>query len=191
MLKIEVLGQKKAVAKAEKMLKELKEVEHVYLEEMEEPVARIVLQDLIDEKNIRASILINGNTVYSKKRILMNLRKIVELKRLYKSKIPHRELVAGVLYLPVETDPVLSKYFYEFLNQECGSIAHYSIHGWIAEYPTLEDLKKFFKKNEFGHRVLDDIPSWHTDAKRIVEAIEIQLYPVESYMKALKTRKAH
>jgi len=188
MLKIEVRGQKKAVAKAETMLKELKEIEHVYLEEMEEPVARMVLQDLIDEKDIRASVLVNGNIVYSKKRILMNLRRIVELKRLYKDKTPHRELVGGVLYLPVDTDPVLSKYFYEFLHQECGSKAHYNIHGWIAEYPTLEDLKKFFKRNEFGHRVLDDIPSWHVDAIRIVEAIEIQLYPIESYIKARKAR---
>jgi hypothetical protein len=191
MLKIEVVGQKKAVVKAELMLKELKEIEHVYLDEMEEPVARIVLQDLIDEKNIRASILVNGNTVYSKKRILMNLRRIMEIKKLYKDKTPHRELVGGILYLPVETDPVLSKYFYEFLHLQCGSMAHYNIHGWITEYPTLEHLKKFFKRNERGHRVLDDIPSWYTDAKRIVEAIEIQLYPVESYVKALKTRKAH
>jgi hypothetical protein len=183
MLKIEICGPKNSVRKVEN---ELKTIEH--LEDMEEPVARIVLQDLIDEKDIRASIMVNGNSVWSKKRILLNLKRIMELKRLYKDKTPHRELVGGVLYLPVDTDPVLSKYFYEFLHQHCGSMAHYNIHGWIAEYPTLEDLKKFFKRNEFGHRVLDDIPSWYTDAKRIVEAIEIQLYPLESYMKA---RKAH
>ena len=191
MLKIEVSGPKNAVRKSEEMLEGLQKIEHVHLEEMEEPVARMVLQDLIDEKDIRATILVNGNFVWSKKRILMNLRRIVELKRLYKDKTPHRELVAGVLYLPAETDPVLSKYFYEFIHLDCGSIAHYNIHGWIAEYPTLEHLKKFFKRNEFGRRVLDYIPYWHTDAKRIVEAIEIQLYPVESYILALKTRKAH
>ena len=186
MLKIEISGPKNAVREAEIMLEGLQKIEHVRLEEMEEPVARIVLQDLIDENDIRATILVNGNFVWSKKRILMNLRRIVELKRLYKDKTPHRELVAGVLYLPAETDPVLSKYFYEFLSQQCGSIAHYNIHGWIAEYPTLEDLKKFFKRNEFGYRVLDYISSWQTDAKRIVEAIEIQLYPLESCMKARK-----
>ena len=188
MLKIKILGPKNAVRKAEEMLKELEEIEHVHLEEMEEPVARIVLQDLIDEKNVRASILVNGNSVWSMKRILMNLNRIVAVGRLYGEKRPHRELIGGIIYLPVETDPILSKYFYEFLCLECGSIAHYNIHGWIAEYPTLEHLKKFFKKNEFGKRVLDDIPFWYTDARRIVEAIEIQLYPLESYMKA---RKAH
>ena len=188
MLKIEVRGQKKAVAQAEAILKDFKEMQHVQLEEMNEPLVRIVLQDLIDENDIRASILVNGNSVWSKKRILMNLRRIVELKRLYKDKTPHRELIGGILYLPVDTDPVLSKYFYEFLHLQCGSIAHYNIHGWTAEYPTLEDLKRFFKKNEFGQRVLDHIPSWHTDAYRIVEAIEIQLYPLESYMKTRKAR---
>lgn len=188
MLKIEVRGPKKDVAKAEGMLKELKEIEHVYLDEMEEPAVRVVLQDLMDEKDIRATIMVNGNRIWSKKRILLNLRRIVELKRLYKDKTPHRELVGGVLYLPVDTDPVLSTYFYEFLHQHCGSIAHYNIHGWIAEYPTLEDLKRFFKKNEFGQRVLDHVPSWHTDVYRIVEAIEIQLYPLESYMKSRKAR---
>lgn len=77
---------------------------------------------------------------------------------------------------------------HEGLNVDRGDFrpTQYNIHGWIAEYPTLEDLKKFFKKNELGYRVLDYIPSWHTDAKRIVEAIEIQLYPLESYMKARK-----
>ena len=188
MLKIEISGPKNAVHKANIVLEELKTIEHVHLEEMEEPVARIVLQDLIDEKNIRATIMVNGNRIWSKKRILLNLRRIVELKRLYKDKTPHRELVGGILYLPVDTDPVLSKYFYEFLNLNCGTAAHYNIHGWIAEYPTLEDLKRFFKKNEFGQRVLDHIPSWHTDVYRIVEAIEIQLYPLESYMKSRKAR---
>lgn len=188
MLKIEVRGQKKAVAKAEAMLKDLREKEHVYLDEMEEPVARVVLQDLIDEKDIRATIMVNGNSVWSKKRILLNLRRIMELKQLYKSRTPGRKLVAGVLYLPVKTDPVLSHYFYEFLHLCCGSAAHYSIDGWIAQYPTLDDLKKFFKKNEFGKRVLDQIPSWHTDVYRIVEAIEIHLYPLESYVKAHRAR---
>lgn len=176
LLKIEVHGQKKAVAKAAKLLKK-------NLEEMDEPKARLQLQDLIDDNNVKATIMVNGNYVWSKKRILQNLKRIMDHGRLYGERTPGRHLVAGVLWLPVNTDPVLSKYFYEFLT-DCGSAAHYSIHGWIAEYPTLEHLKKFFKKNEFGQRVLDYIPDWMTDAKRIVEAIEIQLYPLESYMRA-------
>jgi hypothetical protein len=181
MLKIEVRGQKKAVAKAELLLKTLKDVEH-----MEEGAARLKLQELVDDNNIKATILVNGNSVWSMKRILMNLNRIVAVGRLYGEKRPYRELIGGIIYLPVETDPILSNYYYEFLNLQCGSIAHYNIHGWIAEYPTLEHLKKFFKKNEFDKRVLDHIPLWYTDARRIVEAIEIQLYPLESYVKARK-----
>jgi len=182
MLKIEVHGQKKTVAKAEELLKT---IEH--LEDMTEPATRLKLQDLIDENNVKATIMVNGNSVWSKKRILQNLKRIMEHGRLYGEKKPGRHLVAGVLWLPVDTDPVLSKYFYEFLHLCCGSIAHYNICGWVAQYPTLRHLKDFFRKNESGHRVLDDIPCWETDAKRIVEAIEIQLYPLESYMKARKS----
>lgn len=178
LLKIESHGQKKAVAKAEELLKTIKN-----LEEMDEPKARLKLQDLIDDNNVKATIMVNGNSVWSKKRILLNLQKIMRHGRLYGEKKPGRHLVAGVLWLPIDTDPVLSKYFYEFLHLCCGSSAHYNIHGWVAQYPTLRHLKDFFRKNEFGHRVLDDMPSWKTDAKRIVEAIEIQLYPLESYMK--------
>jgi hypothetical protein len=92
-----------------------------------------------------------------------------------------------MLRMPVGGDPILSKYFYDFLHLHCGSIAHYNIQGWITEYPTLEDLKQFFKKNEYGKRVLDHIPVWMTDAKRIVEEIERQLFPFETYLKV--TRK--
>jgi len=67
---------------------------------------------------------------------------------------------------------ILTKYFYEFLSLCCGSIAHYNINGWVAEYPTVEDLRAFFQKNEFGHRVLDHVPEWKTDVKIIVREIE-------------------
>ena len=66
MLKIEISGPKNAVREAEIMLEGLQKIEHVRLEEMEEPVARIVLQDLIDENDIRATILVNGNFVEQK-----------------------------------------------------------------------------------------------------------------------------
>jgi hypothetical protein len=185
MLKIKVgRGPKKAVAQAEKML----ETELPGAEDMLEGEVRLKIQALIDESNIHAPILINGNTVWSKKRIINNLQRIMAAGRLYGEKTPHRELVGGILYLPVKTDPILSHYFYEFLHLNCGSIAHYSIDGWIAEYPTLDHLKRFFKKNEFGKRVLDDIPSWETDVKEIVQAIEILLFPLEVY--ARNARKA-
>lgn len=177
--KIEFYGNKRAVEKTQRIIATIKDVEHI-----PEPMLRIAIQDLIDQHNLRANITLNNNQVWSKKRILINLRRIMETGRLYGEKEPGRHLVAGVMWLPIQTDPVLSKYFYEFIHLDCGSIAHYDIHGWIAEYPTLEKLKKFFKKNELGYRVLDYIPSWHTDAKLIVEAIETLLFPIESYIRA-------
>ena len=64
---------------------------------------------------------------------------------------------------------------YHHLMQHCGFIAHYDIHGWICEYPTVSALREFFKRNEFGRRVVDDIPEWYTDAKRIAKEVETQL----------------
>ena len=180
MIKIEVKGQRKAVEKAQKVLApQLNQ-----LEQMNEKDARLKIQDVIDEYRLAADIMVNGNSVWSKRRILGNVRRIRDAGRLYGEKTPHRELIGGVLYLPAKTDPILSKYFYEFLNQHCGSIAHYNIHGWIAEYPTLDHLKRFFRKNELGHRVIDYIPSYMADAKRIVEAIEMVLFPLESYVRS-------
>lgn len=184
MLKIEIRGQRKAIEKAQRILAP----QLHQLEQMIEKDARLKIQDVIDEYRLAASIMVNGNSVWSKRRILGNVKRIRDAGRLYGEKTPHRELVAGVLYLPVKTDPILSKYFYEFLNQHCGSIAHYNIHGWIAEYPTLDHLKRFFRKNELGHRVIDYIPSYMADAKRIVEAIEMVLFPLESYVRYRRRR---
>ena len=150
---------------------------------MEEPTARLKIQKLIDKHNIKASILFNGNGVYSKKRILRNLRIIINKGKLYRDQTP-KYFVVGPLILPPDTGKlILTKYFYEFLHLCCGSIAHHNIYGWVTCYPTLEDLKQFFKKNEYGKRVLDDIPWWHTDAKKIVQAIERQLFPFEHFKK--------
>jgi hypothetical protein len=91
----------------------------------------------------------------------------------------------GTLYnLDQSKPPILSRYFYEFLHLNCGSIAHYNIHGWIHKYPTVEHLKKFFKQNEFGKPVREWIPKWKTDAIEIVKAIEQQLFPFETYMRS-------
>jgi len=183
LIKVEIRGKRIAIEKAEGLL----EPQLNQIEQMSEAQARLKLQDIIDEHKLVATIMINGIWVWSMKRILQNLRRIRDAGKLYddSGQTPGRKLVGNVLWLPVDTNPILSKYFYEFLHMECGSAAHYNIHGWIAEYPTLEDLKQFFRKNEFGHRVLDDV-SGQADAKRIVEAIETLLFPLESYVRSKK-----
>jgi hypothetical protein len=73
----------------------------------------------------------------------------------------------------------------------CGSIAHFNIQGWVSTYPTLDDLKEFFRKNEFGRPVRDDIQPWYTDALEIVDAIEQKLFPLQSYIRAQDKKKEY
>lgn len=162
-IKLTYFGSEQEIKKAIATLKK-----HKNLESMKESGARLLIQRLIDEYHLKASILINGNMVWSKERILRSLERII---------------TTGTLYNPEqEKPPILSHYFYQFLSLECGSITHFDISGWIHRYPTIEHLKKFFKCNEFGKRVLDWIPKDHADSRAIVEAIEARLFPFQTYM---------
>jgi hypothetical protein len=183
MNRIEFRGNKRSVEKAQAIIGTIEDVEHV-----PEPILRVTIQDLIDKHDLRATITINGNAVWSRKRILNNLRRIIEHGRLYDKRKPKYYPIGSLLKIPAGGDPILSIYFYEFLHSCCGCIAHYNIQGWICVYPTLEDLKKFFRKNEYGQRVLDYIPGWQTDVKRIVGAVENELFPLESYMRYSRKR---
>ncbi|MCF7795996.1 hypothetical protein K9M42_02785 [Patescibacteria group bacterium] len=100
----------------------------------------------------KIDILYDGNTVINDIKILKNLRKI---KR--------------------QGMEAMNDDFYDFLHLSCGSIAHFSKMGWISCYPTINSLKKFFIKNEFGKRVLNDIPNWKTDTINTVKKIEKEL----------------
>lgn len=119
------------------------------LSTMEESKARLSLQRLIDSEKLKASVLINGNSVYSFNRIIKDVKKVKK---------------NGML--------AMTDYLYKFLSLDCGSIAHYNKAGWIDVYPTISHLKQFFLKNEYGHRVKENIPRWKTDAIGIVEEIE-------------------
>lgn len=178
---IRLLGCKKELAKAKAVLNKL------MLKNLQEDQARIVIQDAIDEHRLNASILYKGNRVWSRTKILNNLERIMEKGTLYGNKRVRWLRLGSNLCLPAtpqDFKPVLSEYFYEFLSLNCGSIAHYSRAGWIGIYPTLEDLKRFFLKNEHGKPVSQWIPPWKTDVKRIVDDIERRLYPFRSYVKS-------
>jgi len=144
------------------------------LSNLTEPEARLMIQEMIDQENLKATIMFDGNIVWSFDRIIGNLKQIVKAGKLYSDGNPGEARV-GMMIFPLEVEPILSKYFYEFLHLECGSIAHYNMHGWIGHYPTVEALRQFFVKNEYGRRVLDDIPWRYTDVKRIVKEIEVIL----------------
>ena len=154
-----LIGSKREIEAAEEALNELDT-------DLSEGEIRPLIQEIIDHSKLKAAILYDGNGVWSKQRIIRNLRQIVKAGVLYREDKPG--------YIPIGSmgKTILTKYFYEFLSLCCGSIAHYNINGWVAEYPTVEDLRAFFQKNEFGHRVLDHVPEWKTDVKIIVREIE-------------------
>lgn len=181
-LKISLRGNKAQKQRARELLDTIP-----LLEARPEAEARLKIQDLIDEYDLKAAILVNGNSVWSKKRIIRNLKRILKRGTLYDENKPIYTPVGSMLRLPNGAAPILSKYFYQFLHLQCGSIAHYNIHGWIHHYPTIDSLKKFFKSNEFGKKVSEWIPEWYADARRIVEEIEQLLFPFQTYMKSRKT----
>lgn len=147
--KVVVYGSKKDVETAVNYLK-------MFCDELKnyptESTARKIVQNIIDDKNIKADILYDGNTVWSKKRILRGVKRVKN---------------NGM--------KSMTKYLYKFLSLACGSIAHYSINGWIDCYPTFEHLRQFFKRNESGSRVLDYIPVWKSDVYNIVVDIEKEM----------------
>lgn len=164
--KMAIYGSKKETDDAKILLNTIPK-----LHEISESDARIRIQDVIDAGRMKADVLYDGNRVWSRKKIIRNMKRIMKEGVLgYAGYIP----VGSILCIPsMERGTlILSDYFYEFLHLSCGSIAHYSKAGWITEYPTVEDLRMFFLKNEYGKRVIEDIPGWKTDAIRIVEEIE-------------------
>jgi hypothetical protein len=199
---ISIKGNKPEVQAAESAIKAISGIET-----MSEGEARLAIQKRIDEHHLLASIMFDNNSVWSKKRIIDNLDKIIQAGVLWDQrphefrdadgagrpiKVTHTQTEApqlkkiGPLLLPSQGFRcLLSPYFYEFLHLCCGSIAHYDIHGWVTEYPTVEDLKKFFNRNEYGCRVVTYIQSYSpqlTDEIEIVKAIEARLYPFRTYM---------
>jgi hypothetical protein len=142
--RINLYGSNKGIETAEQLITAITE-----LPTMDERQARLALQRLIDNKKIKASILINGNSVWSYDRIIKDIKSV---KKNGMSR--------------------MSDYLYHFLSLSCGSIAHYNKQGWIDVYPTIEHLKQFFCYNEFGQKVSTYLPQWKTDAIRIVEEIE-------------------
>jgi len=146
--RVAIYGNKQSIEQAEIIL--LKNIPQ--LPTLSESQARLQIQETIDHENIKADILFDGNSVWSKKKILRDIKKI---KKYGMNK--------------------LTDYLYKFLSLSCGSIAHYNKFGWISTYPTIHHLKQFFRRNEFGQRVLNYLPTWKTDAQRIVKEVEREL----------------
>jgi len=100
--RVALYGSEKNCTQAEIVL--LKNIPQ--LPTLSESQARLQIQETIDHENIKADILFDGNSVWSKKKILRDIKKI---KKYGMNK--------------------LTDYLYKFLSLSCGSIAHYNCIG--------------------------------------------------------------
>jgi len=143
--KIAIYGSAKEIEIAKVILEQ-----HLPKEQFNEneSKARLLIQSLIDENNIKAAILWDGNRVWSKEKVLKDVRAIIR-----------RGMNA------------LSDYLYEFFHLCCGSIAHYNKQGWICEYPDIDAIKGFLIKNEYGQSVLKHQPCWASDRIEILKEV--------------------
>lgn len=123
------------------------------LEAVDEAVFRTKTQFLLDHFNLKATIMYDGNSVWSKKRLIRDLR----------------------LVLSKDSTEVMTDYLYKFFSLCCGTIAHYDKAGWSSVYPDTAALRRLFRKNEYGQSVRQGIPSWKTDVYSIVLDIEFML----------------
>ena len=143
--RIKLSGTAQQITQAEQVLSSI----NPPIATMSESEARLKIQTLIDSGNIKAGILFDGNSVWGRKKIIRDIKRV-------KNKGMNN----------------LTNHLYNFLHLCCGSIAHYNKLGWIETYPTIEHLRQFFRSNEFGQRVLSYIPYWKSDVHNIVEEIE-------------------
>jgi len=143
--KITIYGTSKEIEIAKAILEQ-----HLPKEQFNEneSQARLIIQSLIDENSIKAAILWDGNRVWSRKKIIKDIRAIIR-----------RGMSA------------LSDYLYEFFHLCCGSIAHYNKQGWICEYPDIAAIKGFLLKNEYGQSVLKHQPCWASDRIEILKEV--------------------
>lgn len=101
---------------------------------------RLLIQRVMDENDLRASILYNGNIVWPRGRLLKEYQK----------------------YSKSGSIENLTDFFYSFLNLGCDDIAHYNKQGYIEYYNG--DFEEVKKKVIFATVF---VPAWHTDLQKV------------------------
>ena len=142
--KIALYGNAKAIADAETVLNTLNglEGEMVGFRLNNEGAIRLILQDAIDAYNIKADILVDGNTVYPYQKIVRQYEQLKKSGRLDK----------------------MTDAFYKFLHLNF-DIAHYDKNGYIANYGNSFAV---LRAAVLSHATT---PAWHTDVQRILDHI--------------------
>ena len=108
-----------------------------------EPSDRLLIQQAIDDSELKTDILYDGNTVWSFKRIMKEFARYEKAGSIEK----------------------LSKFFYGFLMNGAGDIAYYDRRGYIEEYGG--SFARVKEEVLFRARV----PAWHTDLQKILSAM--------------------
>lgn len=109
----------------------------------DEGLDRLVIQQAIDDYDLRASILYDGNMVWPFKRSMKEFQKYDKSGSIEK----------------------LTDFFYDFLYTGCDDIAHYDKTGYIGYYDA--DFTRVKREVIFASRV----PGWHTDLQKILDAM--------------------
>lgn len=142
--KIRICGTNDSIVKAIQMLDRIPDlkIEMAGSRLKDEGGLRIQIQDAMENDNISATILIDGNIVYPLSKIIKEFVKLKKLGTLEK----------------------MTKNFYYFLSLNF-DIAHFSREGYIAFYDN--DFEKMYHCVLKDARV----PFWWTDLQRILKAI--------------------
>lgn len=115
----------------------------------EEGKDRLIIQQCIDERNLKSNILYDGNTVYPFNKIVNEYRKLQKDGTLTK----------------------MTERMYNFFHNNCGDIAHYNIGGYRAYY---NNSLKQLENQVLSHDPY--VPSWHTDLDKIFKELKIGKY---------------
>ena len=155
--KIALYGNAKVIAEAEAILDKLDglEGESVGFRLQNEGKIRLIIQDMIDIHNIKADILVDGNTVYPYQKII---RQYDQLKK------------SGTLDRMTDD-------FYKFLHLNF-DIAYYDKYGYIAHYNnSFRAMKRAVLDNA-------TTPGWYTDVRRILNYIQCHTRGNEQFVMA-------
>jgi len=108
-----------------------------------EQADRVLIQNMIDEKAIKADIFYDGNFV------VPFTKTVKEFKKYNKSNNIDK----------------MTDYFYKFLTVTLGDIAHYDKHGYIYYYRDFESIKSNLINLAYA-------PGWYTDLKKVLDVIK-------------------
>jgi hypothetical protein len=104
---------------------------------------RLVLQELIEKHNLTASIVYQGNTVTPLTKTINDLKAVIDSNDMN----------------------VMSDQLFNVFIFRCGAKRYDTRQKFIEQYPTVQSLARFFRKNEFGENIIYHVPNWNSDFK--------------------------